>query len=181
MDPLWSTDGSFQTVIQAESKKESNTSRSARKRPGATRWLTDGIELEHNMYKICDEAKEIGPNPTPRKADSLNKLGMNLRDRILEFQKRGTRYMGILTEQVPDPPDRTPSPDDEPENVELGLPSSHCQPGRCGFSDGAVIYAEKSAGGSADFSAPRVRAFPRSPADVPAFVCGYSRVCMRFL
>ncbi|KAG9126397.1 hypothetical protein FRC07_003581 [Ceratobasidium sp. 392] len=75
-----------------------------RRRPGATRWLSDGIELEHNMRKIEEEAKELGPNPATRQANSLNKQRMNLRDRILEHQKKRVGYMGMLSGQEPDHP-----------------------------------------------------------------------------
>ncbi|KAG8744966.1 hypothetical protein FRC12_014689 [Ceratobasidium sp. 428] len=124
MDPVW-TDGSFQTTIQEETAKETSTARVGRRRPGATRWLSDGIELQHNMRNIRDEAQEIGQNPTPRQAESLNKQRLNLRDRITQFQKRGVSFMGVLSEQEPDHPDLIAHPeDDEPESTDLGLPSS---------------------------------------------------------
>jgi hypothetical protein len=65
----------------------------------------------------------MGPNPTPRQSDSINKQRINLRDRILQHQKRLPQYMALLEDQEPNHVDRQPPPDDEPEHLELGLPS----------------------------------------------------------
>lgn len=42
-------DGGFQSELQAGREMESGTARIAGRRPGVTRWLSDGIELEHSM------------------------------------------------------------------------------------------------------------------------------------
>lgn len=123
MDPVW-TDGQFQSVIRTGSDQESPTSRVARKRPGATRWLSNAIELEHNMRRIHNEAGELGPNLTPRQAESLNAQRMNLHDRLTQHFNRRSYYMSVLVEQDSDHPSYAPLIDDEPEHTDLGLPSA---------------------------------------------------------
>ncbi|KAG8695036.1 hypothetical protein FRC08_008109 [Ceratobasidium sp. 394] len=123
MDPIW-TNGRFRETIRVETGQESFTSRAPRKKPGAARWLADGIELEHGMRKVHDEAKCLGLNPTPRRAESLEKSHIKLRNQIVAFRKRASQYTGALADQEPDHPDRIPPPDDEPEHWDLGLPSS---------------------------------------------------------
>ncbi|KAG8779018.1 hypothetical protein FRC12_024685 [Ceratobasidium sp. 428] len=124
MDPVWN-DGQFRTAVRTEAAKESKTSRLPRKRPGAARWIADGIELEHRMRNIRDDVKEIGLDPTPRQATSINKQRTTLRDQLLEYQKRQARYMNILSDQEFNHPDQIVPTDDEPEHSELGLPSSY--------------------------------------------------------
>ena len=41
--------GGFYDTVKEERQKESPIARGAGKQPGATRWLSDGIELEHAM------------------------------------------------------------------------------------------------------------------------------------
>ncbi|QRV96840.1 hypothetical protein RhiJN_24858 [Ceratobasidium sp. AG-Ba] len=122
MDPAWA-DGSFQSAVCEHTKHETSTARVPRRRPGATQWLADGIELEHNMRNIQEEAKEHS-NPTPRQADSLNKQRINLCDRILRHQKQRAGLRGEFAGQDPNHPDLATPTDDKPEHSQLGLPSS---------------------------------------------------------
>ncbi|KAG9085635.1 hypothetical protein FS749_004267 [Ceratobasidium sp. UAMH 11750] len=115
--------GSFQSSIREARNKESPTARAAGRRPGATRWLSEGIELEHCMRNLQDEAKAIGSNPTPRQASTLNTQRMAFRDRVLVHQKRRTYYMPGL--DPPDHPEYEPPRDEDLENVEIVLPSSY--------------------------------------------------------
>ncbi|KAG8723743.1 hypothetical protein FRC09_001950 [Ceratobasidium sp. 395] len=124
MDPIW-TDGKFRSTVQTATGTESKTSRVPRRRPGVARWIADGIELEHRMRNLQDEVNDIGPNPTPRQADSINKQRLSLRDQLVEHHKRQSQYMGTLADEEPDHPDQTTPADDEPEHSVLGLPSSY--------------------------------------------------------
>ncbi|KAG8719736.1 hypothetical protein FRC09_010686 [Ceratobasidium sp. 395] len=124
MDPVWS-DGKFRSTVRTATGLESKASRIPRRRPGVARWIADSIELEHRMRNLQDEVREIGPNPTPRQADSINKQRLSLRDQLIEHHKRQSQYMGDLADQEPDHPNRMTPADDEPEHSELGLPSSY--------------------------------------------------------
>lgn len=50
---------------------------------------------------------------------------MDLRDRILEHQKRRLRYMAPLADTVPDHPQRRHLTGNDPEHMELALPSAY--------------------------------------------------------
>jgi hypothetical protein len=49
---------------------------------------------------------------------------MSLHDRITQHQKRRPQLMGVLVDQEPNHSDCLPPVDDDPENLEHGLPSS---------------------------------------------------------
>ncbi|CAE6527007.1 unnamed protein product [Rhizoctonia solani] len=132
MDPVWS-DGRFKSIIDEESKKESSTARVPRRQLGAARWISDGIELEHSMRNLQDQVKGCGSSPTPRQAESINKARINLRDRIVQHNKRRTRFMTQLAEHELDSPASSSSTIGEPEHSDLGLPSS--------FTSSALITA----------------------------------------
>jgi hypothetical protein len=74
-------------------------------------------------HRIEGEATEHA-NPTPRQAESLNKQRISLRNRVERHQKQRARFMGVLASQEPDHPNVLPPIDDEPEHLQLGLPSS---------------------------------------------------------
>ncbi|KAG9088007.1 hypothetical protein FS749_002497 [Ceratobasidium sp. UAMH 11750] len=116
--------GGLHETIQEERQKESVTTRAAGRRPGATRWLSEGIELEHSIHKYNEEVKEA-PNPTPRQANALNSKRMAIEDRIHEFEKKRPLYMLDLEE--PDCPRVLTiiEEDGEEKTIDLMMPSSY--------------------------------------------------------
>ncbi|QRV90347.1 hypothetical protein RhiJN_18365 [Ceratobasidium sp. AG-Ba] len=115
--------GGFQETLQDERKKESSTTRVPGQRPGAARWVSEGIELEHSIHQYNEDSKAHS-KPTPRQANSLDSKRLALEERIQTFQNRCSFYMHGLDE--PDRPrmQKIVEEDGEEKNVDLGLPSS---------------------------------------------------------
>ncbi|KAJ1299543.1 hypothetical protein OPQ81_011101 [Rhizoctonia solani] len=123
MDPIF--DGGFYETVKGERQKEVPTSRVAGRRPGATKWLSDGIEIEHSIRNFNEEAKELGNAPAPQRANTLNAKRLALRDRIEAHRKRRELYMDGVEE-----PDRPRvlvffEEDAEEETFDLAMPSSY--------------------------------------------------------
>ncbi|QRV92804.1 hypothetical protein RhiJN_20822 [Ceratobasidium sp. AG-Ba] len=115
--------GGFQETLQDERKKESSSTRVPGQRPGATQWVSEGIELEHSIQQYNEDSKAHS-KPTPRQANSLDSKRLALEERIQTFQNRCSFYMHGLDE--PDRPrvQKIVEEDGEVKNVDLGLPSS---------------------------------------------------------
>ncbi|EUC58285.1 hypothetical protein RSOL_246680, partial [Rhizoctonia solani AG-3 Rhs1AP] len=95
---------------------------------GATRWLSEGIELEHSMHNLRDEVKKHGPKPTPQQSTSINKQRINLANRIAQHNKKRSQFMGQLIEHDLDTEPAGSTNVGEPEHTDLGLPSSFHPP-----------------------------------------------------
>ncbi|KAF8600187.1 hypothetical protein BDV93DRAFT_448090 [Ceratobasidium sp. AG-I] len=121
MDPIVE-EGKFQTVVKEARIKESSTTHSVGKRLGVTKWLANGIELEHSIDKLKEEAKKLGSRGTPRQHELLNSKRQALLSRVLEHRKQHEVFMPGVGE--PDHPSRRQTQDIDPEYAELGLPSS---------------------------------------------------------
>ncbi|QRV94612.1 hypothetical protein RhiJN_22630 [Ceratobasidium sp. AG-Ba] len=111
--------GSFQLKIQEARKEESPSTRIAGRKPGATRWVSEGIELEHSVQNLKEDTKGLGSHPTPQQAESINRQRISLRDRIVNHQKRRIFYMSGLDD--PDNPDYSPLEDEDIEDIEVRL------------------------------------------------------------
>ncbi|KAG8750750.1 hypothetical protein FRC11_010091, partial [Ceratobasidium sp. 423] len=126
MDPELPS-GGFHEMVREERKKESPTARVPGRRPGATRWISDGIELEHSIRKFNDEAKDLGDAPSSRRTQALNAKRLALRDRVDKFLKQREYYMPDIAELEGDEPriQIFYEEDNEDAGVDLGMPSSY--------------------------------------------------------
>ncbi|QRV78856.1 hypothetical protein RhiJN_06871 [Ceratobasidium sp. AG-Ba] len=115
--------GGFQETLQDERKKESPTTRVPGQRPGATRWVSEGIELEHSIHQYNEDSKAHS-KPTPRQANLLDSKRLALEERIQTFQNRCSFYMHGLDEPERPRVQKIVEEDGEEKNVDLGLPSS---------------------------------------------------------
>ncbi|KAG8703197.1 hypothetical protein FRC08_003013 [Ceratobasidium sp. 394] len=115
--------GKFQSSIKDAREEESPTARAAGKRPGATRWLSEGIELEHSIRKLQDKAKEFGTHPTPKQANAFNAQVSFLRDRLTAHHQQRPKFMPTLGD--PDHPEFRPFTDEWTEGFHVVLPSSY--------------------------------------------------------
>ncbi|KAG9082608.1 hypothetical protein FS749_006728 [Ceratobasidium sp. UAMH 11750] len=115
--------GKFQSSIKDAREEESPTARVAGKRPGATRWLSEGIELEHSIRKSQDEAKELGTHPTPKQVNAFNAQISFLRDRLTAHHQQRPKFMATLGD--PDHPEFQPFTDEWTEGFNVVLPSSY--------------------------------------------------------
>ncbi|CAE6536742.1 unnamed protein product, partial [Rhizoctonia solani] len=120
MDP--DLTGGFHDTIKEHRQHESVTARIPGRRPGATRWLSDGIELEHSVKNYNDKAKNLGDSPTSLQEETLNGKRLALQGRIESHRKRRELYMEELEE--PNQP-RIQRFYDEDTNEDLALPSSY--------------------------------------------------------
>ncbi|CAE6424075.1 unnamed protein product [Rhizoctonia solani] len=127
MDPELPS-GGYSEAVKEGRKRESPTARVPGRRPGATRWISDGIELEHSICNFNDEAKDLGDATSSRRTESLNTKRLALRDRVDKFLKQREYYMSDLTHPDLDKPLRLQmfyEEDAEGEGVDLGMPSSY--------------------------------------------------------
>ncbi|CAE6473742.1 unnamed protein product, partial [Rhizoctonia solani] len=120
MDPDLS--GGFRDTIKERRQQESATARVPGRRPGATRWLSDGIELEHSIQNFNDEAEALADSPTSLQDETLNGKRLALQGRIESHRKRRELYVEELEE--PDHP-RIQRLYGEDTGEDLGLPSSY--------------------------------------------------------
>ncbi|CAE7129169.1 unnamed protein product [Rhizoctonia solani] len=120
MDPDLS--GGFRDTIKERRQQESVSARVPGRRPGATRWLSDGIELEHSVKSFNDKAKDLGDSPTSLQGQTQNGQRLALQGRIESHRKRRELYMEEIDE--PDQP-RIQRFYEEIAEVDLGLPSSY--------------------------------------------------------
>ncbi|KDN41115.1 hypothetical protein RSAG8_07669, partial [Rhizoctonia solani AG-8 WAC10335] len=121
MDPIF-TNGNFQSSIQSEKEKEAPTARVAGRRPGATRWLSSGIELEHNFQNTREKHQSSGDDPTRRQKNDVDRKRLALRDRMVAHETKRTAFMGET--EAPDHPDYSPIIEDWMENTMVIMPSS---------------------------------------------------------
>ncbi|CCO35537.1 hypothetical protein RSOLAG1IB_11926 [Rhizoctonia solani AG-1 IB] len=114
----------FQDAIKEERKKESPTTRVPGRRPGATRWISEGIELEHAIRNFNREAKADARAP-PLTEASNSKLP-SLRARVDKFLSQREFYMPDVAELDPDAPrfQAFYQEGEEREEVDLGMPLS---------------------------------------------------------
>ncbi|CUA77668.1 hypothetical protein RSOLAG22IIIB_12761 [Rhizoctonia solani] len=122
MDPIF-VNGNFHSTVRAERDQESPTARKTSKRPGVTRWISAGIELEHSMRNLQEKAKALGKNPTDLQKESLNNQRLGVRDRIAAHEKKRLTYMGET--DTPDHPKYAPSVDDAMNGAMVIMPSSY--------------------------------------------------------
>ncbi|KDN39963.1 hypothetical protein RSAG8_08412, partial [Rhizoctonia solani AG-8 WAC10335] len=122
MDPIF-INGNFHSVVRTERDQETPTARTISKRPGVTRWISAGIELEHSMKKILDKGKELGSNPTMGKADNLNTQRLAISDRVVAHERKRLTYMGEI--DTPDHPEFSPIVDDAMDGAIVLMPSSY--------------------------------------------------------
>ncbi|CUA78467.1 Phosphatidylinositol 3-kinase VPS34 [Rhizoctonia solani] len=120
MDPELPS-GGYHEAIREERKKESPTARVPGRRPGATRWISDGIELEHSIRNYNDEAKKLGDPPV----DSQNAKQIGLCERIEKFLKQREYYMPDVAELDVDKPRPQKFYGEKGGDVDLGMPSSY--------------------------------------------------------
>ncbi|CUA69229.1 Elongator complex protein 1 [Rhizoctonia solani] len=126
MDPVLK--GGFHEAVSEERKKEASTTHLPGRRPGATRWLSEGIELEHSIRKFADETKELGSKLTQRQITSVNSKRITLRNRIKEHLEKRDRFMADMDQ--PDSPrvQKFLEADDDDhwlQEVDLAMPSSY--------------------------------------------------------
>ncbi|CAE7088251.1 unnamed protein product [Rhizoctonia solani] len=123
MDPVF--DGGFYDTVKEERQKEAPTARVVGRRPGAARWLSSGIELEHSIRNFNEEAKQLGPSATLHRSNTHNTTRSSLRDRIEEHRKKRELYMDGANE--PDRPRLLSfyGKDAEKEEFDLAMPSSY--------------------------------------------------------
>ncbi|CUA75567.1 Bifunctional uridylyltransferase/uridylyl-removing enzyme [Rhizoctonia solani] len=121
MDPIFSN-GNFQTSIQDEKEKEAPTARVAGRRPGATRWLSSGIELEHSFQNTREKYLASGKNPTRKQKSDVDHKRLALRDRMVAHETKRAAFMGET--EAPDHPSYSPTIEDWMENTMIIMPSS---------------------------------------------------------
>ncbi|KAF8600956.1 hypothetical protein BDV93DRAFT_558839 [Ceratobasidium sp. AG-I] len=123
MDPI--LEGGFHETVKEGRQKETPTAHAARKRPGVTRWLADGIELEHAIQKFNNDAEELGDSPTPLRATQLNIKRLSLRAQVESHQKRREVFMNGVEESDKPRVLRFYEEDAEDEVLDFGMPSSY--------------------------------------------------------
>ncbi|CAE7184298.1 unnamed protein product [Rhizoctonia solani] len=126
MDPELPS-GGFHERVKEEKKKESPTARVPGRRPGATRWVSDGIELEHSIHNFNEEAKDLGDAPSSRRTETLNAKRLTLRGRVDRFLKQREYYMSDIAEPNLEQPRLQTfyEEGEEGEGIDLGMPSSY--------------------------------------------------------
>ncbi|KDN33713.1 hypothetical protein RSAG8_13193, partial [Rhizoctonia solani AG-8 WAC10335] len=126
MDPELSS-GGFHEAAKAERKKESPTARVPGRRPGATRWISEGIELEHSIRKYNKEAKELGNARSSPRTDASNAQRLALCDRVDTFITQRDYYMTDIGESDLDKPRLQVfyQEGSRGEGIDLGMPSSY--------------------------------------------------------
>ncbi|KDN34269.1 hypothetical protein RSAG8_12640, partial [Rhizoctonia solani AG-8 WAC10335] len=141
MDPIF-VNGKFHSTVRAERDQESPTARKTSRRPGVTRWISAGIELEHSMQvysvrymrlfnttdasyrkKIQEKEKALGKNPTMQQTNGLNTQRLAARDRISAHDKKRLTYTGET--DTPDHPEFSPIVDDAMDGAIVIMPSSY--------------------------------------------------------
>ncbi|KEP46268.1 hypothetical protein V565_208720, partial [Rhizoctonia solani 123E] len=122
MDPIF-VNGDFHSTVRAEREQESETARKTSRRPGVTRWISAGIELEHSMKKIQEKEKALGKSPTMQQNNSLNAQRLAARDRISAHEKKRLTYMGET--DTPNHPEFSPIVDDAMDGAIVIMPSSY--------------------------------------------------------
>ncbi|KAG9075323.1 hypothetical protein FS749_013019, partial [Ceratobasidium sp. UAMH 11750] len=115
--------GKFQEVAKVNKSKESPSSRTISKKPGATQWIVTGIELERHMKKLRDDKETITSSSTIRQLDAFDAKRKKLNELIITYRQTHECYMANCPE--PDHPAVRKAVDADPENAELGLPSSY--------------------------------------------------------
>ncbi|KAG9082392.1 hypothetical protein FRC06_005092, partial [Ceratobasidium sp. 370] len=118
-----SSKGKFQEVAKTNKSKETPSSRSINKKPGATQWIITGIELERHMKRLRDEKESITNSSTTRQLDAFDAKRKNLNELIITYRQTRESHMANCPE--PDHPAVRKAVDADPENAELGLPSSY--------------------------------------------------------
>ncbi|KAG9125670.1 hypothetical protein FRC07_006686 [Ceratobasidium sp. 392] len=118
-----SSNGKLQELARNKQEKESKSARTPAKKPGVTQWLIMGIELESEKKRLKEQREKITSLSTRRQKESFDDKCKALNGRIILFREGREKYMGYCEE--PNHPDIRPSSGSNPEDAELGLPSSY--------------------------------------------------------
>ncbi|KAG8715273.1 hypothetical protein FRC08_010769 [Ceratobasidium sp. 394] len=118
-----SSKGKLQALALANQKDESGSAHTPAKKPGVTQWLIMGIELENEQNRLREERSKMDANSTLHQREVFDAKSKTLNERIVLFREGRRKYMGEYDE--PDHQDRRVSKSANPEDAELGLPSSY--------------------------------------------------------
>ncbi|KAG8697074.1 hypothetical protein FRC08_006752, partial [Ceratobasidium sp. 394] len=118
-----SSNGKLQKLARSQQEAESESARTPAKKPGVTQWLITGIELECEQKELRDERGRINEHSGLRQREHFDAKRKALGERIVSFREKRDKYMGEC--EQPDHPDVNTGSRVDPEDAELGLPSSY--------------------------------------------------------
>ncbi|QRV77073.1 hypothetical protein RhiJN_05088 [Ceratobasidium sp. AG-Ba] len=118
-----SANGKLQKLATRKQTEESESSHTPAKKVGVTQWLISGMELESEQKRLKDLRTTITKLATRRQKEQFDAKQKALNERILLFREERDKYMGDYEE--PDHPSLNIMNTSEPEDAQLGLPSSY--------------------------------------------------------